>query len=442
MTVAAAPELKLATARPSGGMDRKVHHARWSPAGWPLATKVAAASVACVLIALLALKLIAGTGERTLRLPAAQATFAKVEQGIFHDLIPLRASVVPRETIYIDAIDGGRVDRVLVEAGDIVQQGQPMIELSNTNLALSVIQQESQLNQAISQLQQNEIALEQNKLSNDRALAEIEYSLVRLQRAGARREGLVARGATSVEQRDVIADELKYYEHLKPIQSESGKRQSDLRERLLPDIHRQLQNLRGNLDVVHGKLNGLIIRAPVAGRVTAIDLKVGENRNPGQRLAEVTPDTGMKLSAGIDEFYLARVHAGQTATIDFDGQPTKLTVRRVSPQVRNGQFTVDLDFEGTSPPDLVAGAAASGHLQLGGDTSARILAVGPFLERTGGDWVFVVAKDGASAERRRIKVGRRTTEQLEILGGLAVGEQAITSDYTGLEKVDRVILTH
>jgi HlyD family secretion protein len=437
----ATPELKLA--RQAGKtMDRRVQRPRWSPAGWPLAAKLGLGVLALLLLAAAAMWFVAGTGVRTIRLPAAQATIAQVEQGIFHDLIPLRTQVVPRTTVYIDAIDGGRVDRVLVEPGDIVQAGQPMIELSNTNLALSIIQQESQLNQAISQLQQNEIALEQNKLANERALAEIDYGLVRLERSVTRREGLVARGATSAEQRDVIADELAYYQRLRPIQSDSGKRQSDLRERLLPDIHRQLALLRGNLDVVHSKLDALIIRAPLTGRVTAIDLKVGEHRNPGQRLAEVTPDAGMKLSADIDEFYLARVRVGQTALVDFDGVQTKVSVRRVSPQVKNGQFTIDLDFDGDPPRDLVAGEAAQGRLQLGDDTPARILAVGPFLERTGGDWAFVVAADGQSAERRRIKVGRRTTEQLEILGGLAVGERVLTSDYTGLDGADRIVLTH
>jgi HlyD family secretion protein len=150
----------------------------------------------------------------------------------------------------------------------------------------------------------------------------------------------------------------------------------------------------------------------------------------------------MKLSADMDEFYLSRVRTGQTATIYLDGKETKITVRRVSPQVRNGHFTIDLDFDGTSPPNLVAGETAQGRLQLGSDTPAHILEVGPFLERTGGDWIFVLARDGRSAERRRIKVGRRTAEQLEILSGLAIGERAITSDYTGLDKADRVILTH
>ena len=438
----AVPEIKLATAV-RAGMDRRIRRNRWSPASWPLPVRLGAAGLAVVLAAFaVVIDLKTSASVLTVRVPLSQITVATVEKGIFHDLVAIRANVVPRDTIYIDAVDGGRVERVLVEPGDLVQAGTPMIELSNTNLALSVIQEESQLNQAISQLQQNEIALEQNRLSNDRALAEIGYGLVRLERSTARRDAVIATGGVSAEQRDVAADELAYYRQLQPIQVESNKRQAELRDRLLPDIHRQLGILRGNLDVVHSTLDGLIVRAPVTGRVTAIDLKVGEHRNAGQRLAEVTPNTGMKLSANIDEFYLPRVHAGQIATIEFGGQTAKVTAWRVYPQVQSGQFTVELRFEGPSPPGLVAGEAAQGRLQLGGDTPASILPVGPFLERTGGDWVFVVAADLKSAQRRRIKVGRRTTEQLEIISGLSAGERAIVSDYTSLDKADRVSLTH
>ena len=211
---------------------------------------------------------------------------------------------------------------------------------------------------------------------------------------------------------------------------------------MLPSIHEQLEILRGNLAVIHDKLNGLVIRAPVAGKVTAIDLKVGEMRSSGQRLAEVTPQTGMKLTADIDEFYLTRVRVGQVATITVDGEPVQLAIKRVYPQVQSGQFRVDLEFQGASPPTLVEGATAQGRLQLGGDTQGTVLASGPYLERTGGDWIFVLERGGDTAERRRIKVGRRTSEQVEILAGLQPGERVITSDYTGLEKVERVVLTH
>jgi len=424
-----------------GSMDRAIRQPLWSAAGWPLPARIGAVVAMALVAVVLALRLTAGGGVRTLRVPLEQITIAAVERDVFHDLIPLHATVVPRDTVYVDTIDGGRVDRVLVEPGDMVQEGQPIVELRNSNLALQVVQEESQLNQAISQLQQNEIALEQQQLSNARALAEIDYNLVRLERSSTRREGLAAKGLVSAEDRDRVTDELTYYKRLRPIQEESSRRQTELYDRLLPDIHQQLKILRGNLAVVHDKLESLIVRAPVAGKVTAMDLKVGETPASGERLAEIAPQTGMKLAADVDEFYLPRVRAGQTATMDIEGRPVTVTVRRVYPQVQNGQFRVDLDFSSTSPPTLVEGAAEQGRLQLGGDTAALVLPTGPFLERTGGDWAFVVTADGRSAERRRLKLGRRNSEQLEITGGLAAGERVITSDYTGLEQSDRLVLT-
>jgi HlyD family secretion protein len=71
---------------------------------------------------------------------------------------------------------------------------------------------------------------------------------------------------------------------------------------------------------------------------------------------------------------------------------------------------------------------------------AMILPAGAFLERTGGDWVFVVSKDGRSAQRRAIKIGRQNAEQVEVLSPLAAGERVIVSDYTGLEHVERIDL--
>ncbi len=365
--------------------------------------------------------------------------FGIVHRSNFIDLIPFRAKVAPRETLYIDAVDGGRVDRVLVEPGDLVQKGQALIELSNTTLALQVIQQESQLNQAISQLQQNEIALEQNRLSNERALADIDYQIVRLQRSAARHDVLAASGADSLEQRDLIADELSYYRQLRSIQTESGRRQAELCSRLLPDIQQLLVLLRHNLGIVHDKLDGLVIRPPVGGRVSVIDLKVGENRSPGQRLAELTPDRGMRLSASIAEIFLGRVHPHQSGTVSVAESDTRVIVRRVSPKIRDGVVDIELDFDGGTPPGLVSGATLTGHLASEGNAPTMIVPTEPFLERTGGRWVFVVADDNRSAHRRAIQIGRHSPQQIEILSGLSLGEKVITSDYAGIIDEDHLL---
>jgi HlyD family secretion protein len=228
--------------------------------------------------------------------------------------------------------------------------------------------------------------------------------------------------------------------NLQPLQAESNRKQEDLRARQLPQIQSQLEKLQQDLKITHGKLDALVVRAPVTGRLTAMDLKVGENRNRGERFAEITPDTGNKLAAGVDEFYLGRVKNGQVAQMEAGDKTWTLKVVRVYPQVKDGTFTIDLAFDGSSPQGLLPGQALQGKLELGTDSTATIVPAGAFLERTGGDWIFVVAKNGGDAHRRTIKVGRRNAEQVEVLANLTAGERVIVSDYTGLERIDRIDL--
>ena len=417
-------------------MDRPIRPTWWRRKLW-LQWGIAL-SVAVLLVTIAALFL--GSPERSIRVAAASVTVARVSQATFHDFIPLRGKVVPMNTVYLDALEGGRVDRILVQAGDTVTAGQPLVELSNTELELDVLDREGRLVESITQLQTYETQLEQNRVANQKALAQIDYNVIRLQRSLARRNILVADDAEPLEVKDQVQDELDYDVTVRPMQDESNRKQEKLRVQQLPQIHSQLQKLQQDLKITHGKLANLTVRAPVTGRLTAMDLKVGENRNRGERFGEITPETGDKLAAEVDEYYLGRVQNGQIADIEIGDKTWALNVIRVYPKVTNGTFTVDLAFQDATPAGLLPGQALQGKLALGADRLATILSSGAFLERTGGDWVFVLAKDGKSALRRAIKIGRRNAEQLEVLSGLAGGEQAIISDYTGLERIDRIDL--
>lgn len=379
--------------------------------------------------------------DRRLRMRTATVSIATVEHGTYRDFIALRGSVVPNDTIVLDALEGGRVDRVLAQAGDRVTEGQPLVELSNTQLELDVLDREGRLVQSITQLQSYETQLEQNRVGNLKALVEIEYDVTRLRRQLARRTALAARALESAESRDQLQDDLDRALKLEPLQEDSNRRQEELRTRQLPQIHAQVEKLQRDLAITHSKLENLTVRAPVSGLLTALDLKVGENRNRGERLAQITPDTGNKLTASVDEYYLGRLRAGQMAAIEHDGRAWPLVVTRVYPQVKNGTFAVDLAFQQAMPPGLLPGQSLQGRIALGRDEPALTLAAGAFLERSGGDYVFVVAPDGGSAERRRIRLGRRNAEQVEVLDGLAAGERVIVSDYEGLERIDRIELS-
>ncbi len=417
-------------------MDRPIRLAWWR--------KKRSAQLA--LAALLALAgaftaaLLLGTAERSVRIPMTNVTIAAVTRGAFHDFVPLQATVEPFDTIYLDALEGGRVERILAQAGDTVTRGQPLVELSNAELELDVLDREGRLIESITQLQTYETQLEQNRIANRKALAQIDYDIVRLKRSLARRQQLVAAALEPAEVKDTVQDELDHDLALQPMQTESNLTQEELREQQLPQIRSQIQKLQQDLQITHSKLDNLTVRAPADGRLTEMDLKVGENRNRGERFAQLTPETGFKLRADVDEFYVQRVRAGLDARMEVGDRSYEVRVSRVYPEVKSGTFKVDLIFQGRQPPGLIPGQAVQGRLALGADRPATILATGAFLERTGGDWVFVLDADGRTARRRTIKVGRRNAEQVEIAGHLVPGDRVIVSDYTGLERIDRIDL--
>lgn len=378
--------------------------------------------------------------DPTSRLSVAQRSLviAETQRGVFHDFVPLHGKIASRETVYLDAQEGGRVERVLVESGDLVQAGQPLVEFGNTALQLDVIEREARLIEQINNLRGTETLLEQTRIANQRALAEIDFQVARLSRTVARRAQLVGVGKVSAEESELAALELEHYKALRPQVFESNRRQDELRVLRLPEVRESMLKLQENLVIARGKLDNLIVRAPIVGRIADFDLKMGQNMERGQRLAQITPDTGFKVEADIDEFYLPRTQVGQKATVTIGGSTWILSIKKVYPQVHGGRFTVDLDFGDDAPAKPVIGQAVHGRLRLGEDGITVFIPSGAFLEESGGSFIFVVAKDGKSAERREIRTGRRNAEQVEVVSGLEPGERVLISDYRGYGNIQRI----
>ncbi len=420
----------------SDGMDRRLQRPPWRSRPVLL---VAGGAAAVVVVLVMAVAFLA-PARRTVRVPVGTVSIDTVQRGVFHDLTTLQGKIVPRDVIYLDALEGGQVQKILVHAGDRVTAGQPLLVFRNTQLELDVLDREGRLVESITQVQSYEKQLEQNRADNAKALALIDYNIQRLTEMASRRDPLLSTGVVAGEQGQQVHDELAYNETLRPIQTQTNTRQEALRKAQLPKIRTELASLEQSLRVTRAKLDDLTVRAPASGRLTAMDLQLGQIRNHGDRLGEITLDTGFKVSANVDEYYLGRIARGQVADIDLDGRTLKLVVDRIYPQVQNGVFTVDLQFQGKPPSDVLPGQAVQGRLSLGADRPGLVLPAGAFLERSGGDYAFVLTPDGRHADRRRIKIGRRNSDQVEILSGLEAGERVITSDYQGFDKIDRIDL--
>ena len=419
-------------------MDRPLERAKWRR---PRAAAGLAAAGGVAVLAVLGIVFAAGA-RASLRAPAASLTIEAARPGVFHDFVALRAKVVPKDIVYLDALEGGQVEQVLAQAGDRVAAGQPLVRFRNTELELEVLDREGRLSESITQLQAYEKQLEDTRVANAKAAAQIDYDITRLSRDAHRYDTLIAQGYVPRQQYEATHDELDHNRRLQPLQASINLEEETLRRRQLPQLKAELANLQQSLTVARSKLDNLVLRAPVGGKLADMHLNVGEIKNRGERLGQIVPETGYKIEARVDEYYLDRVRVGQSGAVDVNGRELPLRVVRVDPQVKDATFLVELAFEGPMPSDVTSGEALEGRLTLGGDRPGLILAAGPFLERSGGDWAMVLDASGHKALKRRIKIGRRNAEQVEVLSGLRAGERVITSDYTGYDKVEQVIITN
>jgi HlyD family secretion protein len=378
-------------------------------------------------------------GGRSLSVNAQRIQVSPVTVGIFEDFIPLRGRLVPSSTVYLDAIEGGRVEEVLIEDGALVEVGQPIARLSNTNLQLEVLGREAAVTEQLNNMRTIELQLEQNRLSHKRNLVEIDYQIKRLTRAVERQRELAAKELVSQSTIDELQDELDYYVLRREVTLESQASDARLQEVQLAQLRAAGDQLEKSLAFARKNLDDLNIRAPVAGKLSGFAIEIGQSIEPGGRLGQIDDLEGYKVSASIDEFYLGRVDVQQVAVADHNGRDLDLRITKIYPQVNNGQFQVDLRLD-EQPSGLRRGQTLQIRLTLGDNSDARLIRNGSFYQDTGGSWVFVVSADGTEAVRRNVRLGRRNTNFIEVLDGLEPGERVVTSPYTNYVDMDRLII--
>ena len=415
------------------GMDRLVEkQTPWSrKIGYGLAAVVALLLVLWIGDLLL--------GGRSLTVNAQRIQVSLVTMGTFEDFIPLRGRLVPSSTVYLDAIEGGRVEEVFIEDGVLVEAGQPIARLSNTNLQLEVLGREAAVTEQLNNMRTIELQLEQNRLSHKRNLVEIEYQIKRLTRAVERQRDLAAKELVSQSTIDELQDELDYYALRREVTLESQASDARLQEVQLAQLRAAGGQLEKSLAFARKNLDDLNIRAPVAGKLSGFAIEIGQSIERGGRLGQIDDLDGYKVSASIDEFYLGRVDVQQVAVADHNGRDLDLRITKIYPQVNNGQFQVDLRFD-EQPAGLRRGQTLQIRLTLGDNSDARLIPNGSFYQETGGGWVFVVSADGTEAVRRTVRLGRRNTNYIEVLDGLEPGERVVTSPYTNYVDMDRLLI--
>ena len=393
---------------------------------------------ALAIAALLSLRLLPPPGSLTVK--AGDLQVATAAEAPFQDYLPVRGAVAPLRTVFVTAVAGGQVDKVLVLDGSQVPAGTALATLTNPQLKLDVTSREADIAGKLGEGSGQSLGLEKNRLDAEGQVTQASFDLLKAEHDYDIRKQLHDKDIVSDAELKTYADTAAY-DRARLAQLKAGQtQQMSLATLQGAEISRTNAGLRQSLDVVRASLDALTIRAPVAGRLTNFQLQPGQSLKAGDPAGQIDSEGAYKLTADVDEYYLGRVQPGEPASADLDGVELPVVVSRVLPQVTDGRFRVELTFKGAAPSGLRRGEGADIRITLGDTRRALVLPNGGWLEAGGGSSAFVMAPGERRADRRAISVGRRNPEQVEITAGLRPGERVVVSSYAGFDKLNHLIL--
>lgn len=374
--------------------------------------------------------------RNTLLIHTDQLIISEVTEGVFQDNIPVRATVMPVKTVYLDTIEGGRITRIHTEEGTTVKTGQPILELVNPSIQLEVVSREAQLSEQLNNLHHTQLEVEQARFSLHRDLAELDYKITQLKRQFEQREKLFSKRWVAEEDLLRAKDEYLYTIKKRAIIANTYQQEEKIRQNKLIQLKESVSLMKNSLTMARSKLEELVIKAPIDGKLTSLDATLGETKASGIRIGQIDVLDDFKLQANIDEFYANRIELERLALATLDGQHYPLIVSKIYAQIRERQFVIDLTFTKNKPLQLKRGQTLPIYLQIGQAQRAILLPKGSFFQDTGGSWIFLLNKDSTKAHRKSIHLGRHNNDYYEVVSGLQAGDKVITSSYGAINEIE------
>ncbi|WP_296111685.1 HlyD family efflux transporter periplasmic adaptor subunit [uncultured Alistipes sp.] len=405
-----------------------------------LFTKRGIPYLAGALFLLFVVWLLVRDNSSTLRVDARTISVGTVARGEFNDYIRVTGQVQPITTVQLSPLEAGIVERLVVEEGASVRKGDVLVELSNTSLTLEILNSEAELAEKQNILRNTLISMEQQKLDLRLDKVQLDLDVERKRRTWQQNEELYRSNLIAREDWLQSKEDYELAERKRELNIERQIQDSLYRTVQIEQMEDNLANMKRNMELIRQRIGNLQVKSPIDGEVGLLDVVLGQSVSSGQKIGQVNDLSDYKVEAQIDESYIDRVRAGLDATFERQDTAFTMRLRKVYPEVRNGQFRADFTFVGAHPRNIRSGQTYYLHLELGQPTDAVIIPRGSFYQSTGGAWIYVVAPEGDRAYKRRIRIGRQNPQYYEVLEGLEPGERVIVSGYENYGANDVLIL--
>ena len=356
-------------------------------------------------------------------------TIETVKEGQFDDFIRVIGKVEPITTIYLDALEGGRIVNRYIEEGEMVKKGEIILKLENRELYQTILISETSLAEKENYLRTARISFEVDRIETKRSLLDNRLRITKAKRKFEQNKSLFQNGLISKEDYLQSEEDYQYEKDLIQINLQKSYNDSLIKTKDVVQLEADMVKMRKTLALVQERLDNLNVRAPIDGQLGMLNAEIGQQIGMGNRIGQINVLSNFKVQALIDEHYIDRISPDLTATLERQEKNFNLRVKKVYPEVRDGQFKIDLVFTGVMPENVRTGQSYHINLELGEPAKAILIPRGGFYQSTGGQWIYVLDKTGKAATKRNIKIGGQNPEYYEVLEGLRPGEKVITSGY-------------
>lgn len=380
------------------------------------------------------------SGKNRLNVQAERITVSEIKSGPFREFIPVNGVVLPITTIYLDALEGGRVEEKYVEDGTVMKKGQPILRLSNTDLELSLVNQQTAVYNLLTQMQISQNAAQQNTVNRLNQLTDASSQLKEAERVYKLNKSLYDQKAIGAQEFKQSENNYYYLLEKKRLSEQIMKQDSVSGNQQLKQASQSYRGSQDALNVMQKKVGDLIVRAPVDGQLTSLDAEIGQSKNKGERLGQLDILSGFKVRVDIDEHYISRIYNGLMGDFTFANKKYNLKITKIYTQVTNGRFQVDMEFVGEVPQGIRRGQTLQIGLALSDEVTTLLLPKGGFFQETGGNWIFKVADNGKIAYKVDIKLGMQSPDYYQVLEGLKAGDKVVTSSYENYKNMQELVI--
>ncbi|SEM31270.1 HlyD family secretion protein [Chryseobacterium taichungense] len=372
--------------------------------------------------------------KKTYNVKAEDITIDEVTKGKFEDMLMVTAQTQSLNSSLVNVIEGGAVKEIFAEDGQMVTKGQPIARVHNPNTEFNYLNQETGIMQQISQMRNSLLELKNQEFNQDKELLQSQNDYNTALQTFNLQKRLYDAEIGKKTDYDIALQNLNYQKQRKSIVEKGASNEKASRNSQISAINSSISQMEKSLNILRSNKNNFLIMSPASGRLSSFTISLGQNLTTGESIGKVDLMGGYKLVAKVDEYYINKLTTGIKGALDNNGKEYEVIITKILPEVKDGQFSVELNFIDAKIENLKIGMTFGVKLKLSADTQSMMIPKGNFYKDTNGKWIFVVK--GNKAEKRNISMGRENPLYYEVVSGLKQGESVITSDYSELKKYE------